>query len=263
MSGTIIECIECGRKFVWSYEQQRDFRARGWDAPKRCPDCRSGRRYERQSGMRGLVGPSSTPPASLERTQTRPAPSAEQAAPVPLWRDLSHAESYRYLSRFMHLDSLAISSLNVTEIALLIQWIFERRGLETNSVEDKSGRLDLVLTNKKRKRSEFARFYYKERGIPINALWDLLNKLKGTHFVKIHCFTVTTFTKAQKRTQSEFPLALNLVEREGLERYFREAQQSYCAELARRSARRVISVPRTRKRRTFIQKLLKWLRGSP
>jgi DNA-directed RNA polymerase subunit RPC12/RpoP len=260
MSGTIIECIECGRKFVWSYDQQRDFRARGWDAPKRCPDCRSRRRYERQSGMRGLVGLSSIPPASLERKQTRPAPSAEQAPLVPLWRDLSRAERYRYLSRFMHLDSAAISSLNVTGIALLMQWIFERRGIETNSVEDKSGRLDLALTNKKRKRSEFARFYYRERGIPINALWDLLNTLKGTQFVKIHCFTADTFTKAQKRIQSEFPLALNLVDREGLGRYLYEAQQSYRTELARRSARRVISVPR--KRRTFVQKLLTWLRGS-
>ena len=261
MSGTIIECTECGRKFVWSYDQQRDFRARGWDAPKRCPECRSRRRYGRQSGMRGLVGPSLTPPASLEQKLTGLAPSAEQAPPVPLWCNLSRVERYRHLSRFMHLDSAAISSLNVTEIALLIQWIFEQRGLETNTIEEKSGRLDLALTNKKRKRSEFARVYYRRHGIPINALWDLLNTLKGTRFVKIHCFTLDTFTRAQKRTQSEFPLALNLVEREELGRYLCEAQQSCRTELARRGARRVVSAPQ--ERMTFIQKLLRWLRGSP
>ena len=261
MSDTIRECIECGRKFVWSYDQQRDYRARGWDPPKHCPDCRARRRYKHQSGMRGLVGPPASPFASLEQELARLAPGAEQAPLVPLWRDLSRAERYRYLDRFMHLDSATISSLNVTEMALLMQWIFERRGLETNSVEDKNGRLDLRLTNKKRKRSEFARVYYRKRGIPINALWDLFNTLMGTQFVKIHCFTLGTFTKAHKRTQSEFPLALNLVEREGLGRYLHEAQRSYRTELARRSTRRVIRAPQ--ERRTFIQKLLTWLRGSP
>lgn len=182
---------------------------------------------------------------------------------IPLWRDLSRAEHYRYLSQFMQLDSLTTSSLTITEIALLIQWILERRGLETNSVRDKSGRLDLALTNQKHRRSEFARFYYGERGVPINALWDLFHTLKGTRFARIHCFTVDTFTKAQKRTQSEFPLALNLTEREGLERYLREAQRSYRAELERRSTRHLIGVPGTRRPRTFLQKLLAWLRGSP
>lgn len=261
MSDTIRECEDCHREFVWSYDQQRDFRARGWDPPKHCPACRSRRRNERRSGMRGLVGPPASPFASLEQELARLAPGAEQAPPVPLWRDLSRAERYRYLDRFMHLDSAAISSLNITEMALLMQWIFERRGIETNSVEDGSGRLDLRLTNKKRNRSEFARVYYRKRGIPVNALWDLFNTLKGTRFVKIHCFTVGTFTKAHKRTQSEFPLALNLVERDGLGRYLREAQRSYRTELARQSTRRVISAPR--ERMTFIQRLLAWLRGSP
>lgn len=162
----------------------------------------------------------------------------------------------------MHLDSLATSSLTTTEIALLIQWILERRGLETNSVEDRDGRLDLVLSNQRRNRSEFARFYYGERGIPINALWDLLNTLKGADFARIHCFTADTFTRAQKRAQSEFPLALKLEERDGLERYLREAQRSYRAELERRSARYLLVLPETRTPRAFLRRLLTWLRGS-
>lgn len=254
MSGTTIECVECGRRFIWSYEQQRDFRARGWDPPKRCPACRSQRRYERQSGMRGIARPTLIWSDSSRGTRI---PLVDEAPSIPLWRDLSKGERYRYVSRFMNLDSLTSSSLTASEIAVLMQWILERRGLETKRVKDERGRLDLELTNKKRKRDEFARLYYEGRGIPINALYDLLNTLQGTRFAVIHCFTVHTFTKAQKKIQDDFPLVIRLVDGEGLERYLQEAQQSYRAELAGRSARRA-----PRQRKTLIQRLLGWLRGS-
>lgn len=254
MSGTTIECVECGRRFIWGYEQQRDFRARGWDPPKRCPACRSRRRHERQSGMRGAVGP---PPAWSDSSQWTEIPLVDGVPPIPLWRDLSKAERYRCVSRFMHLRSFATASLSARETALLMQWILERRGLETERVQSERGRLDLELTNKKQKRDEFARLYYEGRGIPINALYDLLNTLQGTRFVTIHCFTVHTFTKAQKKIQDQFPLVIRLVDGEGLERYLREAQQSYRAELAGRSARRA-----PRQRKTLIQRLLGWLRGT-
>lgn len=162
----------------------------------------------------------------------------------------------------MHLDSLTTSSVTVTEMALLIQWILERRGLETQGVVDRTGRLDLELTNEKHRRSEFARFYYGERGVPINALWDLLNMLRGTQYARIYCFTLGSFSNAQRRTQGEFPLALKLVEREVLERYLREAQRSYRAELERRSTGYLLAVPGTRKPKTLLQRLLMWLRGS-
>jgi uncharacterized membrane protein YsdA (DUF1294 family) len=48
MSDEIIECVECGRKFVWSHGEQRYYRERGLSAPKRCEDCRARRRERRK-----------------------------------------------------------------------------------------------------------------------------------------------------------------------------------------------------------------------
>lgn len=47
MSDQIIECVECGRKFVWSHGEQRYYRERGLSAPKRCEECRARRKHER------------------------------------------------------------------------------------------------------------------------------------------------------------------------------------------------------------------------
>jgi hypothetical protein len=51
------ECVKCGRIFIWSSGEQRFYHERGLSRPKHCPNCRSQRRADRQSGMRGLVGP--------------------------------------------------------------------------------------------------------------------------------------------------------------------------------------------------------------
>ena len=72
MSDERIECVRCGQAFIWSAGEQRFYRERGLDRPKHCPDCRSQRRNEGRSGMRGLVGspglgvPSAPRPASLQ-----------------------------------------------------------------------------------------------------------------------------------------------------------------------------------------------------
>ncbi len=155
----------------------------------------------------------------------------------------------------MHMDSLDLSSLTAREIALFIQWLLDRRELEAESIRGAEGRLDLTLTHRRLQRREFVRFYYEKRGMPLNALWDLFNTLQGTRFAKIHCMTVDTFTKAQKKTQNEFPLVLRLVEGEVLERYLREAQWSYHVELEARSARLATDEPQVRGLGAFIRKL--------
>jgi len=48
MSDEIIECVDCGRRFIWSYGEQRYYRERGLSAPRRCKECRARRRLERQ-----------------------------------------------------------------------------------------------------------------------------------------------------------------------------------------------------------------------
>jgi hypothetical protein len=67
MSGELIECTDCGRRFLWSYDQQRDYKAREFDQPKRCPDCASQRRRERDAGMRWSSGPRAELFASAEQ----------------------------------------------------------------------------------------------------------------------------------------------------------------------------------------------------
>jgi len=160
----------------------------------------------------------------------------------------------------MHMDSLDLSSLTVMEIGLFIQWLLDRRELEAESIRAAEGRLDLTLTHRRLQRREFVRFYYKKRGMPLNALWDLFNTLQRTRFAKIHCMTVDTFTKAQKKTENEFPLVLRLVEGKDLERYLREAQWSYHLELEARRARLVTDRSRARGRGAFIRELWSWIR---
>ena len=57
MPAEIVECVDCGQTFLLGASEQRFYRERGLELPKRCKDCRSKRRYERQSGMRGIAGP--------------------------------------------------------------------------------------------------------------------------------------------------------------------------------------------------------------
>lgn len=41
-----IACTACGRRFTWSAGEQAFYRERGLQAPRRCPDCRAGRRQQ-------------------------------------------------------------------------------------------------------------------------------------------------------------------------------------------------------------------------
>ena len=52
MSDEVIECVECGRTFIWSYGEQRYYKERRLSSPKRCKVCRSRKRQDRSSGMR-------------------------------------------------------------------------------------------------------------------------------------------------------------------------------------------------------------------
>jgi uncharacterized membrane protein YsdA (DUF1294 family) len=74
MSDQTIRCVDCGRKFIWSDGEQRFYRERKLDPPRRCADCRSHRHNERETGIadtpvrrtpaRGNSRASSTSPSS-------------------------------------------------------------------------------------------------------------------------------------------------------------------------------------------------------
>jgi hypothetical protein len=230
MSGTNLVCVECGRNFLLSYEQQRHYRERRLNLPRHCPECRSRRRYEGQSGMRSLVGPPITWSPPIERIRDDPTLRIIPFPPVPLWRALSRASYYRYVSRFLDLDTSAMWALDLPEFALLMQWIFEQHGLDTYGVNERDGGLELALKNRGRGWDEFARIYVGREDIPANVVGDL-RRLEGAHFQKVHLYTLGAFTQAQKRSRNEFPLTLYMVEGEGLGRLLRETQQLYRARL--------------------------------
>ncbi|MBN1579264.1 MAG: DUF1294 domain-containing protein [Anaerolineae bacterium] len=72
-------CQDCGRSFTLSYEQQRWYRDRKLQLPKRCPECLSRRRADRQSGYKGFSGPPAGTPAPPRKTAPRATPSRSQA----------------------------------------------------------------------------------------------------------------------------------------------------------------------------------------
>lgn len=87
MSGDMRTCVDCGRRFLWSYESQRNFKEQKFAPPIRCRECRSHKKYERDSGMTPEVGefhhiaPYESPPAI-----TVPPPPRPVAEPPPIRR---------------------------------------------------------------------------------------------------------------------------------------------------------------------------------
>jgi len=41
-----IECIDCGKKFVFTAEEQKWYQKMGFEPPKRCPKCRKRKKFE-------------------------------------------------------------------------------------------------------------------------------------------------------------------------------------------------------------------------
>jgi len=48
-----LTCADCGRDFAFSAEEQRFFREKGFDPPKRCRDCRQAKKEQRGDGGGG------------------------------------------------------------------------------------------------------------------------------------------------------------------------------------------------------------------
>jgi hypothetical protein len=45
-----LTCADCGRDFAFSAEEQRFFREKGFDPPKRCKECRQAKKEQRGGG---------------------------------------------------------------------------------------------------------------------------------------------------------------------------------------------------------------------
>lgn len=147
---------------------------------------------------------------------------------APVWHDLSRAAHYRYLSRFVHLDPSAMSTLKPLEFALLMQWVFSSRGLETRSAhaDERGTRVDLALINKQENRAEFARIYHEQGKVPFQAVYDLLTKLEGTSTKRIYLCTAGVFSDAHKRLRDQFPFIVRMIEGQELKKYVHDAQSA-------------------------------------
>ena len=53
MESKIIKCIQCDSEFEFSVASQLEYEVRGYDEPKRCPECR---RRKSKSGSSGSEG---------------------------------------------------------------------------------------------------------------------------------------------------------------------------------------------------------------
>ncbi len=48
-----LTCADCGQEFIFSADDQEFYATRGFNEPKRCRNCRSARRNEREGGDSG------------------------------------------------------------------------------------------------------------------------------------------------------------------------------------------------------------------
>lgn len=46
-ASVVIECVDCGRKFEVSADEQAWYKEKGFELPKRCQSCRKSRRGSR------------------------------------------------------------------------------------------------------------------------------------------------------------------------------------------------------------------------
>ena len=51
-----LTCVQCGTEFTFTADDQQFHASRGYQDPKRCPDCRQSRRSERGGGYGGGGG---------------------------------------------------------------------------------------------------------------------------------------------------------------------------------------------------------------
>ena len=55
-----LTCVECGNEFTFTADDQEFHASRGYQEPKRCPNCRQARRADRGGGGGGGYGGSRT-----------------------------------------------------------------------------------------------------------------------------------------------------------------------------------------------------------
>lgn len=144
------------------------------------------------------------------------------------WHKLYKAERYRYIARFMHLDTNQHLQLDMLSRAYLVQWIFTQKCYTIQKADIDNNLLDLELGQ-----AEYARVFLDDR-IPFSGIYDLVTKLKGRTIKRIHIFAFGCFSPAQKQIKKEYPLLIDQRELDGVFKLVSESQCSYQKELLER-----------------------------
>ena len=79
MSGELRTCKRCGNSYIWSYEDQRDYRVKDYVPPLHCKECRDIRRQERREREGRQVSRSRTP---VQPPRQQPLPSSTSNIPI-------------------------------------------------------------------------------------------------------------------------------------------------------------------------------------
>ncbi len=234
MGDISIQCVECGRSFVWSSGEQEFFCEHGLQPPKHCKACLAHRHVEQDGGNRGLSGSPGKPLAF--KADAESSPTEERSAPLvslPLWRSLRHSHEMRLISQFVHLDPTTASALDRETLSLLMQWMFEQFERETFSAETQLSSLDLRLRDSAKQQVEFARLYYDRENGLLDSLYDLYDGLAGQRIDRIYLCTFFAFTDHQHEVGGQLPIALDFLEGQALCTHLQEAQQRFRARLER------------------------------
>lgn len=130
MTDQQIECVECGRSFIWSTGEQRYYAERGLQPPKRCPDCRAHRRAEQQTGMAPLLPVEPLPiPKELRAAADRL--SGRARPPLRPARGVSRAGKlvYGWLGGVTALALLVTVALSLTGMDVVLAWLLAMTGI--------------------------------------------------------------------------------------------------------------------------------------
>lgn len=130
MSDQQIECVECGRTFIWSAGEQRFYAQRGFQPPKHCPDCRAHRRAEQQMGMAQVLPVEPLPIPKELRAAADRLSGREHATSRPA-RSVSRARKlvYRWLGGALGFALLVTVALSLIGVDVLLAWLIVMTGI--------------------------------------------------------------------------------------------------------------------------------------
>jgi hypothetical protein len=131
-----------------------------------------------------------------------------------LWRNLAPAVRDEYAQRFAAISKSVLFELDLPTISLVVQWLLEQSHCQATHVADHGDGFEITMNNLRFEQTEYLRFF--PPSVPANALYEILDELKGKSYQRVRVYTLGVFTEGHRRAQKESPLFWELVDGEGL-----------------------------------------------